>query len=455
MVRYSLRFLFQLHSNARYIGTLDVRVRGSTIIPPSIFGRLAILCAILRQIHLVLAIALFSFELTDLEPTAFFIDQLSACTPLLRFLDYWGLIKQNTPKSKPTPVLFYCHYPDKLLARGREGLLKQIYRFPFDELESWSTGCADRIVVNSFFTKGVFGKAFEGLKDRNVGVVYPCVDTKERKKGGVKLEKGTGTGLEGILGRKVILSINRFEKKKDIGLAVKAFAGLNKEERSKSRLVIAGGYDSRVKENVSYHQELIELAESLDLKTATTKNFITSLSIPADTDVLFLLSIPATLKSSLLSAAALLVYTPSNEHFGIVPLEAMLAGTPVLAATSGGPLETIVDEKTGWLRSTKKPEQWTEVIRRSLFVLSPEELAQISQAGKQRVKSEFSEKKMAERLEKEITEMVAGPRQRLVSENEIGVIFMLVSISVTLAIMGGTLLYVKRRQDAGLCKANY
>ena len=31
-----------------------------------------------------------------------------------------------------------------------------------------------------------------------------------------------------------------------------------------------------------------------------------------------------------------------NEHFGIVPLESMYVGTPVIAVASGGPLETIV-----------------------------------------------------------------------------------------------------------------
>lgn len=34
--------------------------------------------------------------------------------------------------------------------------------------------------------------------------------------------------------------------------------------------------------------------------------------------------------------------TLDNEHFGIVPLESMYVGTPVIAVASGGPLETIV-----------------------------------------------------------------------------------------------------------------
>ena len=34
-------------------------------------------------------------------------------------------------------------------------------------------------------------------------------------------------------------------------------------------------------------------------------------------------------KLELLSAAAVLIYTPENEHFGIVPIEAMAASRPV------------------------------------------------------------------------------------------------------------------------------
>ena len=68
-------------------------------------------------------------------------------------------------------------------------------------------------------------------------------------------------------------------------------------------------------------------------------------------DIVFLLSVPDELKRRLLHTAKLLIYTPKNEHFGIVPIEAMLAGVPVLATNTGGPLETIYDGRTGWLRS--------------------------------------------------------------------------------------------------------
>ena len=200
-------------------GTLDVRVRGNTIVPPSILGRFSILCAILRQLHLILHITLFTSELKALQPTRFLIDQLSAGIPLLRIL---------YPSAR---ILFYCHFPDKLLAT-RTSLVKRLYRYPFDWVESWSTGCADGIVVNSKFTRGVFYESFPRLDWVDARVVYPCVDVEEAEKT-VKAEKM-------FEDTKVLLSINRFERKKDVGLAIKAYAGLSEDVRKGTRLVIAG-----------------------------------------------------------------------------------------------------------------------------------------------------------------------------------------------------------------------
>lgn len=40
-------------------------------------------------------------------------------------------------------------------------------------------------------------------------------------------------------------------------------------------------------------------------------------------------------RSALLVRASCVLYTPSNEHFGIVPVEAMCCGAPVVAVNSG------------------------------------------------------------------------------------------------------------------------
>ena len=54
-------------------------------------------------------------------------------------------------------------------------------------------------------------------------------------------------------------------------------------------------------------------------------------------------------RGALLAAATAVVYTPAEEHFGIVPLEAMATGRPVVACDSGGPVESVVHARTGFL----------------------------------------------------------------------------------------------------------
>lgn len=374
-----------------------MRVRGDSIFPQSFGGRFMILCAILRQISLVISTGLFSSELKTLAPDVIFVDQLSICVPLFRII---------YPQAK---ILFYGHYPDRLLVKQDQGWTKHIkgaYRVPFDALEEWSTGCSDSIVVNSKYTRSVYRSTFPWFRIRSLRVIYPCVDTKGSER------NDTSTSL--WPDKKILLSINRFEGKKDLSLAVEAYSGLSTQERSQAKLVIAGGYDSAIHENVRTHRSLQELADSLQLTHATFKPQDTSLTdlSTEEVDVLFLLSVPQELKARLLQSASILVYTPTNEHFGIVPLEAMLAGVPVLATNTGGPLETIYDGRTGWLRSPSKTEQWTDVMRKPLIPSSAGSLKKMGESGKERVLAEFSETKMTDLFDHEVQRVVQSTEKR-------------------------------------------
>ncbi|KAK3073658.1 Alpha-1,3-mannosyltransferase-like protein [Teratosphaeriaceae sp. CCFEE 6253] len=377
-------------------GTLDVRVRGDAIFPASIAGGLSILCAMLRQIALVFSIAVFSNELKTLDPDVIFVDQLSVCIPFFRVL---------YPKAK---VLFYGHFPDQLLAKEGNGLVKlakMLYRAPFDAIEGWSTGCADSIVVNSKFTRAIFRGVFPGMKQRELKVIYPCVDTTTSQ-----------PSDDGPLwpDKKILLSINRFEGKKNVALAIRAYAGLSQQESSKAKLIISGGFDPRNHENAATHKALQALVESLELTHATfrSNDTLTTDLTTDDVDVLFLLSIPNELKHRLLRSASLLIYTPQNEHFGIVPLEAMIAGVPVLATNTGGPLETIYDGRTGFLRSPDKVDAWTDVMRKPLFPSSEDSLRAMGQRGRERVLAEFSHTKMTESLESEVQSLCRSTGKR-------------------------------------------
>lgn len=406
-------------------GTLDVRVRGNSIVPHSLLGRFSILCAILRQLHLVLQISFFTSELQKLDPEIFFVDQLSACVPVLRW------------KFPLLRILFYCHFPDKLLAQ-RGGLIKSIYRLPFDWLESFSTGASDLIVVNSNFTKSIFSKAFPGLSHRRPKVVYPCVNVDESP-------STTAESSSIVGGKKLLLSINRFERKKDVGLAIRAYAQLTAAAKERTCLIVAGrslsfhtnrplltvcgtgGYDPRIAENVSYHKSLCEIADSLHLSHSTLRDASSTTPLPRDTNIIFLPSVPNSVKTTLLDAATLLVYTPSFEHFGIVPLEAMLARKPVLAANNGGPTETVVDGETGWLRDPSEVSGWSEVMEMAVRDGNEDVLRDMGEKGRTRVVKEFSKAKMAQRLQEAFDRMLAArTRPAVLDDKEILILLGLV-----------------------------
>lgn len=70
-------------------------------------------------------------------------------------------------------------------------------------------------------------------------------------------------------------------------------------------------------------------------------------------------------RACLLAACLAVLYTPQHEHFGIVPLEAMAAGRPVVACNSGGPTESVLDGQTGFLCEPES-RAWADAMARLL-----------------------------------------------------------------------------------------
>lgn len=320
-------------------GTLPVVVVGDFLPRSVLGGRFHVLFAMMKAV--LLAIYLVWIR-ADVD--VFVVDQVSTGVPILRLLG--------------KPILFYCHFPDKLLSK-RSSAAKMLYRWPIDLLEELSTGMADGIVVNSDFTGDVFQRHFPRLQHYRPPVLYPCIQLSSYNSS-VDLKDVKVQQLVSNIKPMTLLSINRFERKKNIGLAIVAFAKFLRllpeaqqvqGKKCPYRLIVAGGYDSRVAENVEYHRELAKLCgeHKLTHYTLDLKRFANTSPSAKGADVLFVLSFSDNQRAYLLGNSSVLLYTPSNEHFGIVPLEAMYAGLPVLAVNSGGPKETVLDGVTGYL----------------------------------------------------------------------------------------------------------
>jgi alpha-1,3/alpha-1,6-mannosyltransferase len=374
-------------------GAFSVTVAGGWF-PRSLFGRAMALCAYVRSVLIAVRIAWAAFS-SGRAYDVVVVDQVSAAVPALRLLTR-------------ARVLFYCHFPDLLLARPASAL-HALYRAPLDWVEQATTGAADRVLVNSAFTRRVFASTFLRLTCRQIvpDVLYPAVAPPSdaalaAAAAGWRdaLPPRVAAALEG--GR-AFVSINRFERKKDVGLALRALAALDALQAADgasdegaaaappARLVVAGGYDARVPENVEHLRELGRLAAELGLRER----------------VVFLPSFTDAQRAALLAATVAVLYTPRGEHFGIVPLEAMAAGRPVVACNSGGPLESVVDGETGFLRRPT-PGEWAGAMR---ALLAPGAAERMGRAARAHVCARFSRAAFGDRLEEIVLEL-AGERPK-------------------------------------------
>lgn len=348
---------------------LRVRTAGAWL-PRSILGRGHALCAALRMLCLALHVLLLSGEEFDV----FVCDQVSACIPVLRLA--------RTRKK----VLFYCHFPDQLLTK-RESFMKSLYRAPLDWLEEYTTGMADCILVNSHFTAAIFKETFKSLSHISPDVLYPSLNV-------TTFDTITPSDVTCIVPNRtkfLFLSINRYERKKNLMLALEALhdlhGRLNAQDWREVHLVLAGGYDKAVKENVEYYEELNLVAKKLNISDQVT----------------FLRSFSDEQKVTLLRNCTCVLYTPSNEHFGIVPLEAMYMRCPVIAVNSGGPLESVANNVTGFL-CDPLPNQFAEAMEK--FVRNPDLKRTMGAAGKARVVEKFSSEAFSEKLYQYIQNLI-------------------------------------------------
>ena len=178
---------------------------------------------------------------------------------------------------------------------------------------------------------------------------------------------------------KVIFYIGRFDKRKGIETLVRAAHQSQWRSDEHLQLIIGGG--SRPGRSDGVERERIEeIVHELGLAEHT--NFPGRID---DQDL------------SLYYAAADVCVVPSHyEPFGLVAIEAMASGTPVIASDVGGLQFTVVDEKTGLLAPPKDVQAFAHAIDRILS--APQWRNQLGKTARKRVEDKFSWQGVATQL---------------------------------------------------------
>ncbi|MGH3915524.1 MAG: glycosyltransferase [Pseudonocardiaceae bacterium] len=204
--------------------------------------------------------------------------------------------------------------------------------------------------------------------------VVPC---------GVDLHRFTPRGPRAQRnGRHRILSLGRLVERKGVETTIRALAQVLGAE-----LIIAGGGDSAADAELA---RLVAIAQACGVG-----------------DRVHLIGpIPREQVPALLRSADVVVSAPWYEPFGMVPLEAMACGVPVVATAVGGHLDTVVDGRTGALVPPRDVAALAQRLRELLA--DPARLAAMGIAAAQRARSRYGWDRIGDETELLYRQVLAG-----------------------------------------------
>ncbi len=189
---------------------------------------------------------------------------------------------------------------------------------------------------------------------------------------------------------KIILYVGRFDERKGIETLVRAVSHSQLRGKTNLKLIIAGG--SRCGKSDGRERDRIEqLVAEFGIKEFT--------------------SFPGSLSGDLLPAhyaAADVCVVPSYyEPFGLVAIEAMASGTPVVASKVGGLQYTVLPEETGLLVPPKNDLALAAAI--DSILSNPEWKHQLGFRARARVENKFTWERVAYRLNNLYIDLLPDP----------------------------------------------
>lgn len=221
-----------------------------------------------------------------------------------------------------SPMRYAWDLQETYLSRSRFGGLKNIAaRYFLHKIRIWDTRTAngpDILIANSNFV----ARRIKKIYGRSAEVIHPPVHLANSRP---TVQKGDH-----------FLVASRLVPYKNIETIVRAFANA-----PDLKLIVAGSGPQ------------FEMLSKIAPPNVTMKGFV-----------------PTAELRDLMASARAFVFA-AEEDFGIVPVEAMAEGTPVIAYGRGGCLETVVDGKTGLFFKEQTPDAVLASVRE--FIARQEE----------------------------------------------------------------------------------
>ena len=229
-------------------------------------------------------------------------------------------------------------------------------------------------VANSEATKNDFEARYSPPSDWDCEVVHWGVDTSmfvplhRDDEDSVATHEGIRSRYGGSL---LLLAVGRLAARKGYGLLLRAFANVHSSD-SQIRLVIVGR--GHLRSRLQRQAQALGVADAVTIESG----------------------MPFEELAALFRSADLVVYPSYYEGQGLIPLEAMASGTPVVTVDHG-PLPEMVDESVGRLFVMGDSDSMAGAIMAELA--DPERLQEKGEAGRRRVLEKFTFEHDAGRFE--------------------------------------------------------
>jgi glycosyltransferase involved in cell wall biosynthesis len=228
------------------------------------------------------------------------------------------------------------------------------------------TKLAHTILTNSYYSKEVFFQRY-GCHSK---VCYPGVEP-------------STFGLATLPVEPMVLSAGRIVRAKQHHLVIEAVALVERTQRP--RVVIATAEHIERLEDPCYSEELVQMAKDCDVDLTVRYR-------PSQLELV-----------SLYGQALAVVFVPIMEPFGLVAIEAMASGTPVIGIKEAAVRESVIDGVTGILVDRDASQIAAAIIR---LQQHKETRAEMSRQAVEHVRAHWTWERTVERYEEEVRKML-------------------------------------------------